>query len=897
MNKKTQKDKKLHVDSPWAKSVQEVCEAFHVDPDTGLDTQTVKQRRNQFGPNQLRQAEKESLLRIFVRQFKSLIALVLFAAAALSLVFGHWIDAVGISAALLINALIGFFAELRAVRSMESLREMDVKHATALREGVQKELDSTQLVPGDVVVIESGNIVTADIRLFEANQLSVDESALTGESVPVQKSVDPIDADVPIAERANMLFKGTAVTDGSGFGIVIATGMETELGNVASMVQEADSEDDPFTHQLNILTSQLVRVILGVAVVTAVVGIVAGKQLLSMVETSIALFVATIPEGLPIVATIALARGMRHMVQRNALVRRLASVQTLGATSIIFSDKTGTLTENRMTVTRYVLSQDEIQLDNEDHIDSDDNPMLDAAVKVGILCSNASVEDEHLVGDPMEIALILAGSKAGYERSKLLDELPESREVAFDPEVKMMATFHETESGWWEAVKGAPDAVVACCTRVMQPDGSTQSLDDGSREQWLKKNTDLAGQGLRVLALAQRTSKKGAGSPADIEPYEDLTLIGLVGLLDPPREDVKEAIAVCRKAGVRVVMVTGDQKETAEAISTRLGIGDEDQTVFHGSELSDLDSLKPQERERILKASVFYRVSPEQKLKLIDLFQSAGSIVAMTGDGVNDAPALKKANIGVAMGERGEQVAEEASDILLQDDRFATIPVAMKYGRIIFDNIRKFVLYMISGNIGEIVIVVAASVAGAPLPLLPLQILYINAVNDIFPALALGVGPGSGSVMERPPRDPDDPIMAKRHWYILVAYGVLIGVSILTGFTLALTVFGMETDQAVTVSFLSVAFARLWHVFNMRENDAPVFVNDVTRNPYVWGALALCVVLLLLAVFIPPVAAALEVVRPDMNAWILILSTSLVPLILGQIAKKIAAVMQARSSD
>lgn len=954
---------------PWVKSAEDIIKKAETDSQRGLTSKEVKARRKTYGLNTLKQIDKDSTLSIFLRQFKSLIMLVLALAAGLSFAFEQWIDGTGILIALFINAFIGFFTELQAVRSMEALEEMDVKHTTVKREGSHKNINAEELVPGDVAVIESGDVVTADIRLFESNHLQVNESALTGESVPVQKQTALVEKDTPLAERTNMLYKGTAVTEGSGFGIVVATGMDTELGGVASMVQEAEAEKDPLTKRLNSLTTQLVRAIIVVAIVSGAAGIIAGKELFTMIETSIALFVAAVPEGLPIVATLALARGMGRMAKRNALVRRLSAVQTLGSTNIIFTDKTGTLTENQMTVTDLSLPGKEIGISGtgltreggffqkkegeEVPLSPEDDPSLRAALRVGVLCNNASLGqsdggESHPVGDPMEVALLVAGEKAGFTQHTLLKEFPEEREIAFDPNLKMMSTFHKTygpmgsldtkdsntansnnniskEGGLYQAVKGAPDAVLPKANWVLRADGSREELTEEERKGWLEKNRSLAAGGLRVLALAERIREREMppgettretpeeapeenteGPTEEVgesftpeNAYEDLTFLGLIGLLDPPRKDVGEAIEVCHRAGIRVIMVTGDQQETAVAIGKELGIVSEPDnaeegkpgegkpgggpTVFHGRDLEDHGDLSKERRKELLKGAIFCRVSPEQKLTLIDLHQNAGSIVAMTGDGVNDAPALKKADIGVAMGKRGEPVAEDAADILLQDDRFATINAAIEYGRIIFENIRKFVLYMISGNIGEILIVVAASIAGAPLPLLPLQILYINAVNDIFPALALGVGPGSGRVMDRPPRDPSSPIMGKKQWFAIGGFGAIIGGAVLLGFALSLTVFEMEVERAVTISFLSIAFARLWHVFNMRDPGSGLFNNQITRNTLVWGALLLCIGLLLLAVYIPPIAGALNVVAPGIIGWSLIIGTSLIPLVFGQI--------------
>ncbi len=920
------------LEHPGQREPDQVLDALEVDPGQGLNREEARRRRQRYGPNRLREVEQEGIWTILLRQFQSLIMLVLALAAGLSLLFGKWIDGMAIAAAMVINAGIGFVTELKALRSMEALQEMDIPFATVRREGEQQEVEALELVPGDVVLVEAGDVLAADLRILEANNLQVDESALTGESVPVKKRREGVEEGTPLAETASMLFKGTAVTGGSGAGVVVATGMDTELGGVTSLVQEAESEEDPLSLQLDRLASRLVKAIVAVALVAGGAGIVAGKELFFMMETAVALFVAAVPEGLPIVATLALARGMHRMARRNALVRRLSAVQTLGSTNVILTDKTGTLTENRMTVARFALPNGDVEVRRQeeseavrflrdgDAVDPDSDPGLARALRVGILCNNASLardgDRDEATGDPSEVALLAAGAGAGLHRGELLKEMEEIREVAFQPETRMMATFHRRGDRVFQAVKGAPDAVLEVSTSLFQdadsgPEAASRPFESEEKKSWKDRNLEMASRGLRVMALAFRdlgpeeadavggegtgadpaageeNGDEGGGENHGDDPYRDLTFLGLVGLRDPVREGIGDALTVARDAGVRVVMVTGDQQETALAIGRELELATKEEEGWAGTEIPDLEAgeLDPSNREALLAEGVFYRVSPEEKLRLIALHQDAGSIVGMTGDGVNDAPALKKADIGIAMGERGEPVAEDAADIVLQDDRFATINVAMEHGRIIFGNIRNFVTYMISGNIGEILMVLLAAVAGAPLPLLPLQILYINAVNDIFPALALGVGPGSGEEMRKPPRDPGEPIMTRAHWWSMIVWGAFIGLPLLGGFALSLTVLDMSQEEAVTVAFLSVSLARLWHVLNMREVGSSFLANQVTRNPFVWGALALCIALLALAVFLPPLASVLDVVPPSPAGWLLIVGQSFVPLLLGQAAK------------
>jgi len=628
----------------------------------------------------------------------------------------------------------------------------------------------------------------------------------------------------------------------------------------------------------------------------AVSGILAGRDLKLMLETAIALAVATIPEGLPIVATTALARGMLRMARRNALINRLSAVETLGATSVIAVDKTGTLTENRMTVRTLALAAGRVELtggamsaDGELRIDGqaaepDDLAALRAALRVGVLCNNASVVDGEdglsATGDPMEVALLVAARKAGLTREEVLAGMEEVREEAFDPETNMMATVHRFEGGLCGAIKGAPEAVLGVSTRILTAEGE-QPLGGDERERWLARNSELAREGVRVLALARRDMDDPEGAI-----YEDATFLGLVGLIDPPRQEAREAIAQCRRAGIEFIMMTGDQPLTALAIARDVGLADEDadeSAVIEGRDLGEPEQMDAAARERTRRAQILARVSPEQKLDLIALHQGAGEIVAMTGDGVNDAPALQKADIGIAMGRRGTQVAREAADMVLRDDRLETIVAAVEQGRVIFSNIRKFVLYLLSCNISEVLVVSLAAMASMPLPILPLQILFLNLVTDVFPALALGVGEGEPHVMRRPPRDPEEPVMTRLHWIDLAVFGVFITVATLGALWLVLDRLGLDERQAVTVSFLTLAAAQLWHVFNMRDRDAALLRNEVTRNLWVWGALVLCIGLLAAALGIPGLASILHTAWPGSSGLLVALGMSLGPLLAGQV--------------
>jgi len=867
---------------------EDVLREQSVTLEQGLAAQEVRRRRETHGANLLAAFRPESAWAILLHQFKSLVVVLLVVASAVSFAFGEGLEGTAIVVVLAINAAIGFFTEHRAVRSMEALRRLGSMTAKVRRGGELREVAAEELVPGDIVVVEGGDVVTADIRLLRASKLQADESALTGESLPADKQTDPIDANAPLAECSNLLFRGTSVTRGSGEGVVIATGMGTEIGRIAALAAGATAGVSPLEERLSALGRKLIWVTLGIATIVAVGGILGGKEAFLMIETAIALAVATIPEGLPIVATIALARGMWRMARRNALINRLSAVETLGATSIICTDKTGTLTENKMTVTQILVDRAEVAV-TRDGFSQSGQPVepggaLRAALEVAVLCNNAAARDSgETVGDPMEAALLVAGRKGGVEQAALLERLPEVREEAFDSDVKMMATYHQGEGGIRVAVKGAPEPVLEACSHILGPRGPRELTDD-ERDAWLERNTAKAEEGLRLLAVAEKT----VGSH-DAEPYEGLTFLGLVGLLDPPRADVREAIAECKAAGITVVMITGDQRVTARNVALAVGLIDSrGAEVVEGTELRSPADLHRDERERILNARIFARVSPEQKLDLVTLHQDAGHIVAMTGDGVNDAPALKKADIGVAMGQRGTQVAREAADMVLSDDAFASIVAAVEQGRVIFSNIRKFVLYLISCNVSEVAIVGLGSLLSENLPLLPLQILLLNFVTDVFPALALGVGEGDPAVMAQPPRDPDEPILAPRHWRRVILYGLLMTGSVLGVFLVALRM-GLGYDHAVTISFLTLAFNQLFHVFNMRDRHAGLFRNEITRNPWVWAALGFCAALLVAVVHIPPLARILHVVPLGLASWGMVLAASLLPLLVGQIGKLIYA--------
>ncbi len=878
-----------------AQNIDQVQKDLKSDPAQGLTPEQVQERLKRYGPNKLREAKRRSVRKILIEQFKSMVIIVLVIAGAVAVTFQHWAEGIAIAAVLLLNAGIGFVTEWKAVRSMEALREMGADKVRVRRGGQDLEVDAEELVPGDVVILESGDLAPADIRLIESNSLRVNESALTGESVAVYKHTEPVAAEAVLAERIGMLYRGTTITEGSGQGLVVGTGMETELGRISELAETAEKEITPLQKRLDQLGRRLAWITIGIAVIIAAIGLWVGQDPQKMIETAIALGVAAIPEGLPIVATIALARGMHLMARRNALVNKLTAVETLGATRVIFTDKTGTLTENRMTLRQVSTPAGDFLFDNETKQvegpgSGGEHPLLRRALEIGVLCNNASLnadgqelESDEEQGDPTETALLRAGLILRLERDELLSQKPEAREVPFDSEQMMMATFHEAENGFEVAVKGAPARVLEACTHLAQSDGDADGeMDQATRDQWQTYSETMAGKGFRLLAAADKKVDS-----SDVPPYENLRFVGLYGLLDPARGDVRSAIEECQAAGIRVIMVTGDQPATAAAIARQTGVvDDENPPVIHGRDLKDPQEMTDEERRKVLETHIFARVSPEQKLHLITLMQAEGLTVAMTGDGVNDAPALKKADIGVAMGQRGTDVARQVADMVLLDDAFTSIVSAVRYGRIIFENIRKAVMFMLCTNVAEVLAVAVAAVIGGfyefPIPLLPLQILYLNVITDVFPALALGMGQGEPDIMQKKPRPRSESVLTGKHWSAIGGWSVLISGCVLGGLAVALYLLGFEQQRAVTVSFLTLAFGKLWFVYNLRTPGSRMFANDVVRNPYLAGSILLCIGFLLAAVYVPLLSGLLKTKDPGPQGWLLLLGMSLIPYLWGQ---------------
>ncbi|AMS44973.1 cation-translocating P-type ATPase [Aminobacter aminovorans] len=865
--------------SPHAQPAAKILEHLRVSLQLGLSGQEAGQRLAAHGPNTIAAPRRVSLLVILIHQVVSPVVYLLAAAAALSLYFGELIEGAAIASVLALNTLIGFTTELQAARSIEGLRALGSHPARVRRSGRITTVPAEDLVPGDIVLVDAGDRISADLRLIEASNLWVDESTLTGESMPVEKSVDAVAIGAKVGDRTSMLFKGTIASRGSGVGIVIATGLGTELGRISHLVEEADPERSPLEKGLAKLSGQLIGAVILLVVVIAAIGLANGKDLRLMIQASIALAVAAIPEGLPVVATLTLARGMRRMARKNALIERLPAVETLGATTVILTDKTGTLTENRMTVRRIVLHSGlkESEADRgagefDESVGIDERPERRKLLEIAALCNDATLgeRDGESSGDPMELALLRAAAGAGVSRGELKRELPQVRKHAFDTRTRMMATVHREIDGHLFAVKGAPEAVLEHATQILTGSGEA-TMDAAAREKlhdWIQR---LGGQGLRVIACA---FKNGPDSNAD--PYHDLVFVGLIGLEAPPREDVPGAIRDARQAGIRIVMVTGDHGVTARSIARAVGIGDR---IAHGGVTEQVGSDAVP-----FTADIFARVDPAEKLDLVRAYQAKGEVVAMTGDGVNDAPALRQADIGVAMGKRGTDIAREAAAMILLDDAFSTIVEAIREGRVIFANIRRCAAYLLSCNLSEVLVVGVAVMLTLPLPILPLQILYLNLITDVFPAFALAMGEGAEDVMRRPPRNPSEPILGAHQWRTIVAQSTVLTAGTFVAAVLA-NFWSIDEGAMVTVTFLTLAFAQLWHAFNMADRRSNPARNEVTRNPWAWAALLLCSMLLILPTYISPVAGVLRLVPPNATMWAIILSSSLAPLFVLQLAR------------
>ncbi len=867
-------------------TVVEVVREWKTSLDSGLPSEVVRQRLG-AGRNVIADSDRQKPLSMLASQFTDIMVLVLLGATILSGLLGDVIDAIAILTIVIINGILGFVQEYRAERSLEEIKKLSSPFATVIRDGKRQRIAAEEVVKGDIIVIEAGDRIPADMRLGETTNLEIEESCLTGESLPVRKTTEAMpDPKLPLGDRSNMAFTGTVVTRGRGLGVVVATGSQTVMGEIAQMIKEPTDRATPLQHRLDNLGKVLILICIGACLAVMFMGLYRGENLVRMIMAGISLAVAAIPEGLPAIVTVVLALGVQRMARRKAIVRKLPAVETLGCTTVICSDKTGTLTQNEMTARRLSTIDREVFISGEGYAPDGDfiktsrrsDPLRDRSIRlaleVGYHCNHAAIGKENgrwlLQGDPTEGALLVMGRKGGLKRQE-----PILREVPFDSERKMMSVVIKIEKGYRVLTKGALDVLLNNCTGILTAQGVRQ-LNTSHRNWATKLQEEWAGQAYRVLALAYRDiSKTELRSLSDSKLESDLCLIGICGIIDPPRPAARLAVADCRKAGITPIMITGDHPATACAVAKQTDISEGQ--MFIGPD--EIDSLSLKElAEKALKIRVFARVSPQHKLKIVKALRSRGHVVAMTGDGVNDAPALKEADIGVAMGIAGTEVAKEASDMVLADDDFSTIVAAVHEGRAIYDNIRKFIRYLLGGNIGEILTMFLASLIGMPLPLLPLQILWVNLVTDGLPAMALGLEPPEPGVMERKPRHAGESIFSRGLGWNLVGRGIFIGISTLAVMAIGLTYSGftgqVNLELARTMALTNLVFAQLFYVFDCRSERFSPFELGFFTNPYLVGAVCCSILMHLSAVYYAPFNPVFGTTPLDGWAWIIILAIS-----------------------
>ena len=878
----------------WQKNISDLARELECDVSSGLSQAGAEQRLAKHGKNQLQEGKKSGPWALFFAQFNNFIIWVLIAAGIISGVMGEVVDTLAIIGIVILNAVLGFVQEYRAEKALAALRRMASPSSKVLRGGELRMVPSADIVPGDIVEVEAGDNVPADGRMVSLTaNFGVEEASLTGESVPVAKVNEPLpETELPVGERENMLFMGTSIVSGRGRALVTGTGMATELGKIAGMLQEPKTETTPLQRKLARFGKFIVKVCAALVTLVFILQWARGGDLFDSFLMAVSLAVAAIPEGLPAVVTVALALGVQRMVRRHVLIRKLPSVETLGCATVICSDKTGTLTRNEMTVREMYAGGRLFEVSGTGYqpsgsfasdgraADPAAFPELIEALRCGVLCNTAALREESgqwkIVGDPTEAALLACAGKAGLRKEEFDKTYPLVEELPFDSKRKMMSMIRRTPEGKIIAfVKGAPDLLLSRCSRCLGPAG-IKDIAPQDAENVLKMNERMAGKALRVLAVAFRELD---GVPDDISAdrvESGLTFAGLTAMIDPPREEAREAMAKCKTAGIRAVMITGDHKNTAVAIGRELGLMSGDSLALSGEELSALDDAAL-ERD-VEKISVYARVAPEHKLRIVNAWRKKGEIVAMTGDGVNDAPAIKAADIGVAMGITGTDVTKEVSDMIVTDDNFASIVAAVEEGRGIYDNILKFVHYLLSCNAGEIFVMFLASLAGLPLPLLPIHILWVNLVTDGFPAIALGMDPVDRGIMNRPPRAPDEPVVGRRNGALMIFQGLFIAACTLFTFGFVLY-FEKETiDDARTAAFMVLACSQLFHSFNCRSNTESIFKLGFLSNPKLLLAVGVSFFLQVVITELPFSHAVFKTADLGWHDWGLILLVSSFPL-------------------
>lgn len=886
----------------WYKlSKDELLSQLETDPEKGLTNEEVRARLEKYGHNELQEEEGKSFLTKLKEQFADFLILILIGAALVSFFVGERTDAVVILAIVVINALLGIYQEGKAEKALEALKQMASPTAKVIRNGHIEVVPSKSLVPGDIVILEAGDIVASDLRLLESSNLQIEEASLTGESVPVDKDSDFItQEDVSLGDRHNMAYMSTIATYGRAKGVVVETGHGTEIGKIATAIQSYDDEATPLQNQLNQLGKFLGITTIFICIMVFVVGLFQGREVLEMFMVAISLAVAAIPEGLPAIVTIVLSLGMNKMVKRNAIVKKLLAVETLGSTTVICSDKTGTLTQNEMTAVKVYADGKIFDVsgggyepvgefkENGQTVDPHSIGDLETLLSIGVLANDASLDKDaegyKIIGDPTEGALVTLAAKANLLKDELSTSYPRIEEIPFDSARKMMSTIHENyiPGKLVSFTKGAPDIVIDRCSHISMG-GKVIPFTDELKEEVLKINSMFSRDALRVLASAY---KEYSELPSDISPdtiETGMTFVGLTGMIDPPRPEAKEAIKLCKKAGIDTIMITGDYKETAFAIAKDLGMAEHEDQAMMGAEL---DKLSDEElREVVKNTKVFARVSPDHKVRIVSALKANGEITAMTGDGVNDALALKKSDIGVSMGITGTDVAKNTAELILTDDNFASIVSAVEEGRIIYDNIKKFVFFLLSCNIGEIIIVFVSILMNLPVPFIPIQLLWLNLVTDSFPALALGVESGDPDIMDRQPRDPKASILDRPMLIGVLVQSLAIGLSSLLAYTTALRIYPDNLALARTITFATLISAELLRAHSSRSQRHSLFkIGFFTNRTMILGT-SFSFLLMLIVLYVPFIQPIFDTVTMGFEHWRIVVLYAFIPLVVGELYK------------
>lgn len=860
------------------KSSEEIIKELSSNMINGLSSADAKSRLEKNGLNKLQGKKKKSTFQLFLSQINDVMIYILLIAAIISAIVGEISDAIIILIVIFVNAIIGVIQESKAEKALEALKNMSTPKALVKRDGSIIEIPSEEVVVGDIVIIDAGRYIPADLRLIESANLKIEESAFTGESVPAEKNSDIIKEknDVPIGDQHNMAFMSTLATYGRGTGIVIATGMDTQIGKIAKMLDEEDENTTPLQKKLAQLGKTLGFAAVGISIIMFIVSMFQGRDFLEMFMTSISLAVAAIPEGLPAIVAIVLALGVQRMIKENAIIRKLPSVETLGSVNIICSDKTGTLTINKMTVKKFYVNGDTKNLEEIDIKNTESKLLVDGM----ILCNDATSKDGVQTGDPTEVALIDVGNKINIFKEELNKDHKRVNEIPFDSDRKLMTTVNTYDKGFNVFTKGAIDSILKISNKILI-NGEIKNFTPEEKEKVLKASNSMSDDALRVLALGYKVIDNEHVAIDDLE--KDLIFVGLMGMIDPPREEVKGSIQVSKNAGIRTIMITGDHKNTAVAIAKELGIANDISEAMSGSEI---DTYSDEEFTKIVNNyRVFARVSPEHKVKIVKAFKAHGNIVSMTGDGVNDAPSLKAADIGVAMGITGTDVAKGAADMVLTDDNFTTIVSAVEEGRNIFNNIKKSILFLLSCNLGEVVALFVAILLNWAAPLLPIHILWVNLITDSFPALSLGVDPGDEGVMELPPRNPKESLFSGRMGKLLILNGILIGANTLFAFVLGEYLYPDSLRHAQTMAFVVLSVSQLFYSLSMRNETKSLFQVGVFKNKWLICSVLFGILLQFAIITIPFTATIFKVYSLTLKDWGIVILISLIPFVINEIIK------------